>query len=186
MPAVLDLLDAASGPPLWLDDAAYTERLLAGGQTPWLDAAQYLAFRRKAQSLLAADLRALPLMGFLRAWVDARPGLRAAMTAKPRAVFPVRTLLAAEALVPHLIEIVHGLRASFPGAPLVLALPSPRALVLEAWRLAHGADAVDEVGADEADACAVYVAEFLRGFGGCEVDGLLLEETAGAEPASAE
>lgn len=186
MPGLIDTLETASRPLLWLDDTAYVERLLAGGQTPWLDCAQYLALRRKAQGLLQADLTALPLMGFLRAWADAQVDLRTAMTAKKRAVFPARALLADEALAAYLVEVVHGMRAMFAGAPLVLALPSPRALVPAAWRLAYGADAEVEVGADEADACAVYVAEFLRHFGGCGVDALLLEECAGAEPANAE
>lgn len=186
MPDLIDRLGGAGGPLLWLDDVAYVEGLLAGGRTPWLAAAEYLALRRKAQGLLQAEITALPLMRFMRARVQAHPDLREAMAAKKRAVFPARTLLADEALAAHLVEIANGLRAIFPAAPRVLAMPSPRALVREAWRLAHGSDADVEAGADEADACAVYVADFLRSFGTCEVHGLLLEEAADAEPVNAE
>ena len=41
------------------------------------------------------------------------------------------------------------------------------------------------MGEDEADSCAVYLAEFLRSFGTCGIDGLLLVETAASDPADA-
>lgn len=186
MAALVEAMRSAATPLLWLDDTAYTERLLAGGSIPWLDGSAYLAFRRTAQSLLRADLRAVPLAGFLQAWCAAHPALAEAMSARTRAVFPARTLLADEGLRAHLVEVLAGLRAAFSNAPLVLGLPSPRAMVLEAWRMAFGPGADIEVGADEADSCAVYVAEFLRSFGACGVDSLLLEETAGTEPTTAE
>lgn len=184
MGRVLDRI--AAGPALWLDDADYSERLLANGHAPWQDAAAYLALRRKAQGLLQSDVVAVPLARFVAARVQADAALREAMAAKKRAVAPARTLLADEALRGHLVEIIKGLRVAFANVPLVLALPSPRAWVGFAYRLAFGNDAQLEVGADEADACAVYVAEFLRSFGECELDGVLLEEDADAEPANAE
>ena len=186
MTALVEALRSASAPLLWLDDTAYTERLLGGGHTPWLDSAEYVAFRRKAHGLLRADLRAVPLMGFLRAWAAAHPALTDAMAAKSRAVYPVRTLLADEGLRAQLVETLSGLRAAFGDASLVLGLPSPRAMVTAAWQMAHGADAAVEVGADEGDSCAVDLAEFLRSFEGCKVDALLLEEPAGAPAMNAE
>jgi len=186
MPGLIACIEAATRPLLWLDDAAYSERLLAGGRTPWLDGAEYLAFRRKAVGLLKADLTAVPVAGFMRAWVTAHPELQNAMAAKKRVVFPARTLLADEGLRDHLVETLNSLRAAFQHAPLLLSMPSPRALVVEAWRLAFGADGDVEVGGDEADACAVYFAEFLRCFGACGIDGVLLEEATGAEPQDAE
>lgn len=185
MPKLLDRLAAGDKPLLWLDDTVYSDRLLAGGRTPWLDAAEYVAFRRKAVGLLRPDFVVVPVGAYARAWVNARPALREAMAARKRAIVPARTLLADEAMRAQLVEILRGLRAAFGGPPLVLALPSPRAWVGAAYRQAYGDDAEVEVGGDEADACAVYVAEFLRSFGDCGVDGILLEESAGAEPASA-
>lgn len=186
MPRILDRLANASSSALWLDDSEYAERLLAAGHTPWLDSAGYLAFRRKAQGLLKPDFVVVPLGRFAAAWVASQPSLREAMASKKRAVVPARTLLADESLRAHLVETLSGLRAAFGNLPLVLSLPSPRALVFEAYALAFGAEAEVEVGGDEADSCAVYVAEFLRSFGESGVDGLLLEERADAEPASAE
>jgi hypothetical protein len=59
-------------------------------------------------------------------------------------------------------------------------------LLKQAWRMAFGAGPDVEMGVDEVDTCAVYVAEFLRSFGICGVDALLLEEAPGDEPADAE
>ncbi|MGQ0619814.1 MAG: hypothetical protein ACT4QA_07850 [Panacagrimonas sp.] len=187
MAKLLDrIANSGNKPALWLDDTAYSDRLLASGRTPWQDGAEYVAFRRKAIGLLKPDFNVVPVAAFANAWVAAHPDLRAAMAGKKRAIAPVRSLLADERLRAHLVETLRGLRAAFAGQPLVLAIPSPRAWVSEAYRLAFGADADVEVGGDEADACAVYVAEFLRSFGESGVDGLLLEEIEGAEPASAE
>ena len=186
MPKLLDRLAASDKPLLWLDDIAYSDKLLAGGKTPWLEGAEYTAFRRKAQGLLKPDFTVIPLGRVVAAWVASHPPLKEAMAAKKRAVSPVRTLLADEGLRAHLVEMLKGLRAALGSAPLVLAIPSPRAWVTQAYEQAFGAGAEVEVGGDEADSCAVYVAEFLRSFGESGVDGLLLEERAGAEPANAE
>jgi len=43
-----------------------------------------------------------------------------------------------------------------------------------------------EIGADEADTAAMYLADFLRAFGESGVDVLLLEESEQSEPASSE
>lgn len=184
MGKILDRITA--GHALWLDDTDYAERLLANGKTPWHDVAEYVAFRRKSQGLLRPDFVVVPLARFAAARVVSDAALREAMAAKKRAVVPARTLLADEALRAHLIELLKGMRAAFGSSPLVLALPSPRAWVGAAYRLAFGADAEVEVGGDEADACAMYVAEFLRSFGESGVDGLLLEEGEGEEPVSGE
>lgn len=186
MPKLLDRLAAGDKPLLWLDDTAYSDKLLAGGKTPWHDGAEYTAFRRKAQGLLKPDFTVIPVGRIVAAWVASHPPLKEAMAAKKRAVAPVRTLLADEPLRAHLVEMLKGLRAALGSAPLILSIPSPRAWVTEAYLQAFGADAEVEVGGDEADSCAVYVAEFLRSFGESGVDGLLLEEREGAEPVSAE
>lgn len=184
MPKFLDRLAAGDKPLLWLDDTDYSNKLLAGGKTPWHDGAEYTAFRRKAQGLLKPDFVVIPVGRIISAWIASHAPLKEAMAAKKRAIAPVRALLADEALRTHLVEMLKGLRAALSSAPLMLSIPSPRAWVSEAYRQAFGTDV--EVGGDEADSCAVYVAEFLRSFGESGVDGLLLEELAGHEPVSAE
>lgn len=183
MPGLIDRIANQSRPPVWLDDVAYVERLLGGGRTPWLESAAFVAFRRKAAGLLKSELTVVPLARMTEAWLGTHAPLKDAMAAKKRAVAPLRSLLAAEDLRANLVDTVRALRSAISGLPLVLSLPSPRLWVAQAYRAALGSET--EVGADEADAGAVYVAEFLRSFGEAGVDALLLEEAAGAEPSDA-
>lgn len=179
MPALDQRLD--QGPALWLDYSDYAARLLAGGRGPWLDVAACLAWQRKAQGLLKSDVLGLPLAAVAAAWLDAQPGLRAAMAEKRRALFPLKTLLADVGLRGHLAELASGLRACFPATPLALVSPTPGRWVAEAWRQAHASDI--DVSEDDADSAAVYLADFLRSFGESGVDVLLLQ--SGSQGAAA-
>jgi hypothetical protein len=127
---------------------------------------------------------ALPVGRVCASWLETHAPLLEAMRAKTRAVFPLKTLLADEALRSHLTELVRALRGSVPGPSFALACPSPRAWVAEAYQQAHGSGV--EVGEDEADSAALYIADFLRAFGETGVDALLLVETAASEPGAAE
>lgn len=162
--------------PLWLDYGDYAGALLAGGKLPWLDVAAYVALQRKAQGLLRSDVVQLPVADVCAAWVAARPALRAEMASKKRTLFPLKTLLADAGLRTLLLELTRGLRACFDGLPLALVCPSPGAWVVQAWRLAQGADAPVEVSEDDTDGASVYIADFLRAFGEAGVDVLLLQE----------
>ncbi|MDP9142782.1 MAG: hypothetical protein M3O62_18580 [Pseudomonadota bacterium] len=170
---------------LWLDAVDYAGALLAGGSVPWLDTAAYLAWSRKAQSLLRPDVLSLRLDRVCMAWLEANPSLREAMAAKARAVYPLKILLADEALRSQLTDLVKGLRAGSSDQPLALECPSPRLWVSTAYAQAHGADAAVEVGDDEADSAALLMADFLRVFADAGVDLLLLRESAQSEPDSA-
>lgn len=169
---------------LWLDYVDYAAQLLSGGRAPWLDSAALVAWYRKAQGLLKSDVVAVPLGRIAAAWVQAHPDLAAALREKKRVLHPLKTLLADAGLRTQLAETLAGLRASLPGSVLALGLPSPRQWTAEVYRLAHGSDA--EVGDDETDSAALYLADFLRAFGDSGVDALLIEETAATEPRSAE
>lgn len=177
MPAFLDLL-RNKPKALWLDSHAYCAKLLAGGEAPWLDAAAFVGWQRKAQGLLKADVVSLPIAAVVEVWLAAHPALREEMAAKSRTTFALRTLLADEPLRAHLLELVQGLRASIAALPLALVLPAPRAWVLSAYRQAHGegTDACE----DEADSASVYIADFLRAFGEAGVDALLLQDVQDA------
>lgn len=182
----LDSLLSAGRKPLWLDYGDYAGALLAQGAVPWLDVSALVAWQRKAQGLLKSDVLQLPVAAVCAAWLAANPSLREAMAAKKRTVFPLKTLLADEALRAHLVELAKGLRACFADLPLALACPSPRRWVADAFRQAHGAGEEVEVGDDETDSAAVYVADFLRSFGDAGIDVLLLQESLDSEPASTE
>lgn len=182
----LDLLTDSVPPPLWLDSTAYTARLLEGGQPPWLEVANFLAWQRKAQGLVRSDVIALPVDAVVAALIGAHPQLPTAMAGKSRPLFPLKTLLATALVREHLGEMLAGLRACFPGMPLALVIPSPRRWIADAYAQAFGADAACEVGADEFDSASMYVADFLRAFSESGLDILLLDEAADSEPASAE
>ena len=167
---------------VWLDDHAYTAHLLAHDVPPLLGIADYVAFRRQAAALLASDVTQVALDKICAAWLQEHPDLVRAMGAKARAVAPLRAMLGDETLRAHLAATVTALRRAFGGQPLVIALPSPRAWVAIA-RDQAGVEAI-AIGQAEADSASVYVAEFLRTFAECEIDGILLVETLHNEPAT--
>ena len=182
MGRLADLL-ASGKPVLWIEATAYAERLMSNGKVPWCNAAEVVAWHRKAQGLLKSDIVALPLAAVAEAWRQADEELAAEMGEKKRTTAPLKILLACEPLRAHIVEILKGLRASYGSNPLALVVPSPRRWVGDAYAAAHGE--MPEVGEDEADGAAMYVADFLRAFGESGIDLLLLEETAETAPASA-
>jgi len=182
--ALLDRIATSAPPLVWLDDEAYVARLLGGGRTPWLNAAELIALRRKANGLLRTQVTQLSLSAVIDACVAADVGLLESMRTKKRAIAPLRTLLGDSSVRGKLLEIARALRSTFPAVPFLLTLPSPRNWVTQAYRCAFGAAANVDVGAEETDSSAVYVAEFLRTFGELDISGLLLQERIGAEPNS--
>ncbi len=182
MGRLADLLSSGKR-PLWIEATAYAERLMANGKVPWGDAAEVVAWHRKAQGLLRSDVVALPVGAVAEAWRQADAELAAEMSAKKRVTAPLKILLASESLRAHLVEILKGLRASYGSSPLALVVPSPRRWVGDAYLSAHGE--VAEVGEDEADGAAMYVADFLRTFGESGIDVLLLEENEQSAPSNA-
>ncbi|MFP5307809.1 MAG: hypothetical protein ACLGI7_18560 [Gammaproteobacteria bacterium] len=162
---------------LWLDYTEYAGALLAGGTVPWLDVAALLAWQRKAQALLRSDVIGLPVGVVCAAWTGAHQALCAAMAAKARTLFPLKTLLADSGLCAHLVELAEGLRASFTETPLALVCPSPRRWAAQAYAQAHRE--TPDIDEDDADSAAVLIADFLRLFGESGVDVLLIEDACG-------
>lgn len=183
MGAIVEMLKRPQ-PVLWLESDDYCARLLAGGDAPWLDTTAFVAWQRKAVGLLKPDVAVLPVAAVAQAWLAAHGGLRESMAVKKRAVFPLRTLLADEDLRVHLVELARALRDG-TSLPMVLVLPSPRNWAGIAYRQAHGEPV--EIGEEEADSAAVYVADLLSAFGREEtgVDALLLEEDESFAPVTA-
>lgn len=173
---------------LWLDYSGYTGALLADGKPPWLNTTECIAWLKKSQSLLHSDVVTLPLNQVFDAWIAANPALQKTMEAtKPRPPLPLRSFLSDEGLRQQLAELVTAARAAFPHAVLALSCLSPRRLVPWACLYAGRATAaIGKVGEDDVDAATLYLADFLRGFGGSGLDTILLEESVISEPQSAE
>lgn len=183
--SILDISQPGK-PGVWIDFYAYAADLLAKGKVPWLDQAQFVSFHATAQSLLRSDVISLPLEALATALLD--DPLRAAMKAKSRPGFPLRTLLQDAKLRDTAIGLLSPLRASYQQHPLTLLVPSPRRWLGGAYLAAHGTalDAAVAGDGDEIDSAAVYLADFLRCFADSNIDALLLLENPGEAPASAE
>jgi len=183
MGAFRDRLAAGGRQPRWLDYTDYCGRLLAGGAIPWGDVTRLVDWHRKAQGLLKSDVAALPLRPLIEAWLAAHGDLREAMGGRRRLLYPLKTLLADDALRAHVASALDGLRRTHAGLPLALVLPSPRHFIQLAAAWAGTADADEAIENDDADSASMYLADFLRAFGDAGIDLLLLEERPG-EPVS--
>lgn len=168
---------------LWIDYVVYASRLLVPGGVPWTDTAGTVAWYRRAQGLLGSDVVPIPLWPIATRVVTAAPGVLEQMRSKTRVTHALRALLSSDGLRSTSGELARALRVVFPQALLALSVPTPR----DAIALAHGAataGALDspEIGEDEVDAAAPYLADFLRGFGDAGLDLLLLESTRTVDP----
>lgn len=187
MSRLLQCYDAGNGAQLlWIEAQDYAAQLLCGGTPPWTDAASALAYLNNVQGLIRSDVIVLPVATIIAAWLDHHADLRVAIATKTRLLSPLKVLLGDAALRTHLNQIAQGLRASHRERPLVLSVPSPRHWPALAYAQAF-VDAISPVvEADDADAASVYIADFLRGFGEIDIDGLLLHESTDSVPASDE
>jgi hypothetical protein len=170
--------------PLWVDAWDYGKALLAkGGEPPWLDVGELVAYHRQLQSLVSSDIVVIELESFYHSWLQQSPGLQEAMAAKKRLGYALKTLLADTGAREHLHEIVEALAGLYPAQPVLLALPSPKRWMAIAYGQAHALDGV-EVSWDDAESASMYVADYLRSFANCDIAGLLLRDSDG--PASDE
>ena len=167
---------AAGRVPLWLDDAQYAGTLLAGGAPPWSDASAYCAWRRRAQSLLRSDVLMFPLDAAIIAWLKSHPASVAALQARRRPLYPLKTLLADDGLRTHLSDLIRALRGTSSDVPFALSCRLPGTLAADIFQLAFGEPC--EMDDDDADSASVYLADLLRAFGELGVDGLLLGQLA--------
>ena len=165
--------------PLWIDGWDYGQAVLArGGQPPWADVGEFVAWHRQLQSLVSSDVVVIELASFYHCWLAQSPALKDAMAAKKRLGYALRTLLADPASRAYLREIVEALGSLYSDRPVLLALPSPRQWMAIAYCQAHGVNEV-EVSWDDAESAAMYAADYLRNFAGCPIAGLLLRDIAG-------
>lgn len=183
MNRLLARLQPDSAPGLWIDGTDYCARLF-GSPPPWLDVTAGVAWQRKAQDLLRADVLELDATRIVAAACAARADLRTAMAAKARAGYALKTLLADAPLRGVLVEWTGALHSALPNLPLCLRLPSPHAAVGWAWQLAHGSAPGEAPDEDLVDSAALYLADFLRGFASAGLDALLLDEGDGPMPDS--
>jgi hypothetical protein len=174
------LLASLDAPPsgrqraTWFDAMDYGRaKLLAGGAVPWSSPAELTAFFGKLGGMFRPDAVLADVGDVFAQRAAGDAALRAAMAARTRPGYALRTLLADEQARAVAAEAVRAMAAT-AGVPLVLTVPAPGR-----WLTLAAAQAGAEPGpadADRAGTAAMYVAGMLRTFGGLGVDGLLVDE----------
>ena len=176
-----DLLASLDAPPsgrtaaIWFDSLAYCrEKLLSGAPLPWGSPGELTALVGKAQGMFRSDALLVDLGDLYAERVAADGELRAAMAARSRPGYALRTLLGDERARAIAKEAVTAIAAGSGATPVVLSIPSPaRWLRVTAGQAGQEPVPPDP---DRADTAAMYIADFLRIFAGEGVDGLLLDE----------
>jgi hypothetical protein len=180
--ASLDAPPSGRARPIWFDAAAYGRaKLLGGGEVPWRAPAELSAFFAKLQAMFGSDEIGVDVADVFAQRAAADEHLRAAMAARSRPGYALRTLLGDEQARGDATEAVRALAATSAAIPLILPVPAPgRWLAAAAEQAGSGRG---PAGAEQAETAAMYAADVLRTFGGAPVDGLMLDE--GQAPADA-
>jgi hypothetical protein len=161
--------------PVWFDAATYGRAwLLGGGDVPWPSSAELSSFFAKIGGMFHSDAILVDVADMFAQRAAADQQLRAAMAARSRPGYALRTLLGDEQARGTAVEAVRVLAATSGPVPLVLSVPTPGR-----WLVAAAQQAGSDPGppdAGQAETAAIYSADFLRIFAGTGVDGLLLDE----------
>jgi hypothetical protein len=165
---------------LWLKSSAYARRVLLGESVdPWSGAAQYLAFFSQAHALVKPDVAVLELGDLYDSFAATHPEWSEAVNKRRKPATALRRLLEPESPRQLLSEVVEAVLAHLRGqTPLVLSMPSPRAWINHANALT-GSEAM-ELGADDVEDGAMYIADLLRSVSQHPLAGVLLEEARDA------
>lgn len=159
--------------PLWVNSTDYAIRLfLKDSAQAWVDVHRTLWWIQQAQSLLKSDVIEIPLGAFVADWLRRNPQAAPAQGSAKKAA---RALLGLEEPRAQLADLLNAVSGSYRGSPpVVLRVPTPRGwLGLAASFLGQTL----ECARDDEEAVAVYLADCLRSFSECGVDGILLEAT---------
>jgi hypothetical protein len=161
--------------PVHVDHLRYARAVILQGQPiPWDQPVAFSQLMRQAQGLLRPDSTLLDLGAFYEHALGRSASLVAALSARSRTGFALKTLLADESTAREALELAVVVSHTSP-APLMLQIPSPL------WWLAgmhelSGAGTAAELDAGHAENAAMYVADWLRRFADLPVHTLLLDE----------
>jgi hypothetical protein len=180
------LSSGEGSPRLWVNFNEYAKMLLLGDDgNPWVTPASYLAYYTQAHSLVKADVVVLDVWDLFHHWMEDDVSAVSSMAEKTRATFASKTLLEAYAPRALLAEVLTAIDNNYGNsAPIVLVIPSPRALLVKAHKRATGNNLQpDEIAVDTT---AMYMADFLRYFSETNLSGILLVEDQNFMPSSTE
>ncbi|WP_232069075.1 hypothetical protein [Mycobacterium saskatchewanense] len=161
-----------------INDVDYSTAVIRqGAPIPWTDTTLAAGHFAQVRGLLDPDAVWVDMRRFQSAHIDARPGLVEAMRSHARTGYPLRTLLADDALLAASREVL-GTLANTSRRQLVLHVPSPAAWL--SWAHHVAGNPLDGVDADGADRAAMYIAEWLGQLGALPVALALLDSRDGA------
>lgn len=145
--------------PVLIDHTDYATAVIRQGQPiPWADLAALTGHQGQVHALLDPDATWLDVGAVQGAHLVADPELVAAMGARSRTGYALRTLLADEDGVAGVQRTAKTL-ADAARRPLVLSLPSPARWLGRAHGVAG--TGLDEIDPDRADMASTYIAEWL-------------------------
>ncbi|PCJ61713.1 MAG: hypothetical protein COA65_01820 [Rhodospirillaceae bacterium] len=175
------LAEALSG-KLWIDSLAYGKRLfLNPDEDPWADPTRFVWLVGQGQALLGSDVLGLRLEDAYGALLARQPDVLGEAAGRSAGAI-LRALFREETERARIGEILTALRGTYRELPLVLQMPSPSAWVEWVWGLGLGkppGKSAKTPDTDEIEAVAMYLADMLRAFADCGVDGILLRENSG-------
>jgi hypothetical protein len=159
--------------PLLINDVDYSTAVIRqGAPIPWTDTTLAAAHFGQVRGLLEPDASWVDVRRVHRAHADARPELVAAMGARARSGYPLRTLLGDEAVLAATLEVLDTLGRT-TRRPLVLHVPSPASWL--SWAHDVAGNPLDGVDPDRADSASMYVAEWLGRLGSLPVALVVLD-----------
>jgi hypothetical protein len=141
---------------------------------PWTDPIAYSQFLGQAQGLLRPDTTLLDLGAFYQHAIAEDESLRSSLSARSRAGYALKTLLAAEKPALAARELAEVISQT-TRMPLIVQVPSPMLWLAQTHTLS-GAGEVTELDSDHAENAAMYVADWLRRLSDLQVSMLLLDE----------
>lgn len=175
------LVDILQRPPtgrpnaLIVDCHAYAEAvLLQGRPLPWAEPMACANQLGQAYTLLRSDAAVLDLGRFASAHLRESSALQEAMGARSRSGYALRTLLNDDALTEIAASVVTTVTAT-QRIPVMLTIPSP-----ELWLTATSpySSATDAFTQDHVENAAIYLADWLRAFGGAPLTAIVLDHRA--------
>lgn len=153
--------------------------ILRGHPIPWDDTVAYSNFFGQAQGLLKPDATLLDLGALYDFLLAADEALTAAMSARTRRGYALKTLLADKHATERMLDLARVLSQT-SSAPLVVQIPSPMRWLAQT-HVSSGAGSIDDLDADHAENVSMYVADWLRSLSTLPVSMLLLDARQGVE-----
>ena len=183
MPATSDATAVATGGTagrhgLILDSVDYGRAVLLQGSGIDWEPAAHLRFLGQIGALLRPDFILVDLGSMVRSALASREDLVAAMGARSRTGYAVRTLLADERIGESALELLRVATGSSP-LPVVVQLPSPEVWLRETAGIAG---VVHEADDDDRENASVYFADWLRRFAETGLDSVLLDGRTASQP----